>query len=118
VSEFQFIPLHELTPEDKTELFGEYAKIFTNRTEFDSFYNMQSNFYVKGIRRQDFEDNAKRFAISMVVQGLQSKLGNDLGMKIHQTQDGDEFYSLGDTDFNTGRTSFESSGGYGSELSS
>jgi hypothetical protein len=88
-----------LTPEDKNELFGEYAKIFTDRKEFDEFYDMQSNFYVKGIRRRDFEENAKRFAISVVVNGLQSKLGKDLGIKIHQhqTQDGDEFFSLGDT---------------------
>jgi len=97
MSEFQFIPLQELTPEDKNGLFSEYTKIFTDRKEFDEFYDMQSNFYVKGIRRCDFEENAKRFAISVVVNGLQTKLGKDLGIKIHQTQDGDEFFSLGDT---------------------
>lgn len=95
MNEFQFIPLQELTPEDKDELFNDFEKLFTDRQEFNDFYNMQSNFYVRGLTRQDFEDNAKRFAISMVVHGLQSKLGKDLDIKIHKTQDGDEFYSIG-----------------------
>lgn len=95
MSEFQFIPLQELTQSDKDELFQDYSKIFTDRQEFDDFFEMQSKFYVRGLTRQDFEDNAKRFAISMVVQGLQSKLGSDLNIKVHQTMDGTEFYSLG-----------------------
>lgn len=94
-SDFQLIPLHELSAYELEDLREEFVEYFNDSEEFYDFIDMQIKYHPRGIRRDEFVTSVGNFALYNAMNGLRKKLGEDI-VKEHQTESGDVFYSLGD----------------------
>lgn len=94
-SNYQLIPLQELSAYELETLREEFVDYFNDSEEFYDFIEMQMKWHPQGIRRDDLMNYIGNFALNNAMNGLRRKLGEDV-IKEHTTDDGITFYSLGD----------------------